>query len=118
MDAPLAAGAHEQWADLNTRFHLAISRLAGMPMLQEMTRARLVDRWDRVRRYYFSGVLVHRAQQAQAEHRACSRSMERARPAARSRRPMPPPQPEARSLAYTATSRAAPARHEKRERHA
>src|SRR5438874_725731 len=67
MDRALASGAHEQWADLNTRFHALISRLTGMPMLQEMME-RVLDRWDRVRRFFFSGVLVHRAQQAQKEH--------------------------------------------------
>jgi len=67
MDRALASGAHEQWADLNTRFHAAISRLTGMPMLQEMME-RVLDRWDRVRRFFFSGVLVHRAHQAQQEH--------------------------------------------------
>ena len=69
MDRALAEGVHEQWADLNTRFHLTISRLSAMPMLQEML-ARALDHWDRVRRYYFSGVLVHRAEQAQEEHHA------------------------------------------------
>jgi DNA-binding GntR family transcriptional regulator len=67
MDAALAAGAHEQWAELNTRFHAAISRLTAMPLLQEMM-ARALDRWDRVRRFFFAGVLVHRAHQAQREH--------------------------------------------------
>ena len=38
-----------------------------MPMLQEMME-RVLDRWDRVRRFFFAGVLVHRAQQAQQEH--------------------------------------------------
>lgn len=68
MDEAVAANRHEEWADLNTRFHLAISRLSAMPMLQEMTE-RVLARWDRVRRYYFSGVLVHRIEQAQGEHR-------------------------------------------------
>jgi len=67
MDRALAAGMPEQWADLNSRFHGTIARLTGMPMLQEMME-RSLDRWDRVRRYYFSGVLVHRAEQAQQEH--------------------------------------------------
>ena len=65
----LAGGQPEQWADLNNRFHATIARLTGMPMLQEMME-RALDRWDRVRRYYFSGVLVHRAEQAQQEHHA------------------------------------------------
>lgn len=67
MDGALAAGMTEQWADMNNRFHAAIAGLTGMPMLQEMME-RALDRWDRVRRYYFSGVLVHRAEQAQQEH--------------------------------------------------
>ena len=74
MDRALLAGRAEQWADLNTRFHLTISRLAGMPMLHEMTE-RVLDRWDRVRRYYFSGVLLHRVDQAQQEHHALLEAM-------------------------------------------
>lgn len=67
MDRALAAGRHEEWADLNTRFHLALCALAGMPMLHEMME-RVLDHWDRLRRYFFSGVLAHRLEQAQAEH--------------------------------------------------
>ena len=67
MDQALAAEAHEHWAELNTRFHATISRLTAMPLLQEMME-RVLDRWDRVRRFFFAGVLVHRAQQAQQEH--------------------------------------------------
>ena len=74
MDASLAARMTDQWADLNNRFHAAIARLTGMPMLQEMME-RALDRWDRVRRYYFSGVLVHRAEQAQQEHHALLEAM-------------------------------------------
>jgi len=76
MDRALAAGAPEQWADLNNRFHAAIARLTGMPMLQEMME-RALDRWDRVRRYYFSGVLVHRAEHAQQEHHALLEAMKK-----------------------------------------
>ena len=68
MDEALDADAPQRWAELNTRFHLAISDLTAMPMLQEMMR-RAFDHWDRVRRHYFSGVLVRRARRAQAEHR-------------------------------------------------
>jgi DNA-binding GntR family transcriptional regulator len=69
LDAALAAGRHEEWADLNTRFHLTLSRGAGMPMLLEMME-RVLDHWDRLRRFYFSGVLAHRLEQAQKEHRS------------------------------------------------
>ncbi len=68
MDEALDEDATERWAELNTRFHLAIGDLTGMPMLQEMLQ-RAFDHWDRVRRHYFSGVLVRRARRAQAEHR-------------------------------------------------
>jgi len=74
MDEAVASGSLEQWADMNNRFHAAIARLAGMPMLQEMME-RALDRWDRVRRYYFAGVLVHRAEQAQQEHHALLAAM-------------------------------------------
>jgi DNA-binding GntR family transcriptional regulator len=67
MDQALDADAPQLWAELNTRFHLAISALTGMPMLQEMMQ-RAFDHWDRVRRHYFKGVLVRRARRAQAEH--------------------------------------------------
>ena len=67
MDEALDADEPQRWAELNTRFHLAISDLTAMPMLQEMMR-RAFDHWDRVRRYYFSGVLARRARRAQAEH--------------------------------------------------
>lgn len=69
MDNALEAGAPQHWAELNTRFHLAISRIADMPILQEMMQ-RAFDYWDRVRRYYFSDVLVHRTRLAQLEHHA------------------------------------------------
>lgn len=69
MDAALLAGQHEHWAELNTRFHLGISRMARMPLLHEMME-RILDRWDQVRRFYFSGVLVNRADVAQQEHHA------------------------------------------------
>ena len=68
MDRALEAGSPLHWAEINTQFHLSISRLAGMPILQDMMQ-RAVDYWDRVRRYYFRDVLIHRTRLAQAEHR-------------------------------------------------
>jgi DNA-binding GntR family transcriptional regulator len=38
-------------------------------MLEDMLQ-RAFDRWERVRRFYFSDVLVHRTRIAQAEHHA------------------------------------------------
>jgi DNA-binding GntR family transcriptional regulator len=67
MDKAIDAGSPGLWADLNTRFHLAIADIARMPMLQDMLR-RAFDHWERVRRHYFSDVLIHRTRLAQAEH--------------------------------------------------
>jgi DNA-binding GntR family transcriptional regulator len=68
MDRAAADGRFEEWADLNTRFHQAISVATELPLLQEMTE-RLLGRWDRIRRHYFNGVLSHRVKAAQREHR-------------------------------------------------
>jgi DNA-binding GntR family transcriptional regulator len=67
MDRALAAGRPGLWAELNTEFHLAISRMSGMPMVDQMLR-RALDHWDRVRRFFFTGVVTRRAQAAQHEH--------------------------------------------------
>jgi DNA-binding GntR family transcriptional regulator len=75
MERALEAGSPQRWAEMNTRFHLAITRLADMPILMEMMQ-RAVDYWDRVRRFYFRDVLIHRTRLAQAEHRAIVTHME------------------------------------------
>ena len=67
MDGALAAGSIETWARLNRTLHRAIGEIAAMPLLQEMTE-RVLVRWERLRRHYFEGVLVPRAEQAQREH--------------------------------------------------
>ncbi|MPY86865.1 MAG: FCD domain-containing protein [Luteitalea sp.] len=69
MDEAALAGQYDQWAELNTRFHLTISAIPGLALLQEMSE-RVLARWGRVRRFYFRGVLVRRVAQAQQEHRA------------------------------------------------
>jgi DNA-binding GntR family transcriptional regulator len=68
MDAALAANDREGWAALNRRFHLTISELPGLELVQHLT-AKVLDRWDRLRRHYFKGVLANRVEQAQQEHR-------------------------------------------------
>jgi DNA-binding GntR family transcriptional regulator len=74
MDRTLASDGQAAWAELNATFHLTISRLSGMPMLDQMLR-RALDHWDRVRHYYFSGVLTRRADVAQREHHELVRHM-------------------------------------------
>ena len=65
---------YDDWASLNTQFHLTIGALPGLALLREMTE-RVLARWGRVRRFYFRGVLVRRAEQAQQEHRAILKAM-------------------------------------------
>jgi DNA-binding GntR family transcriptional regulator len=74
MDKAVEAKRYAQWAGLNTEFHLLIGALPGLPMLREMTE-RVVARWGRIRRFYFRGVLVARAERAQQEHRDILESM-------------------------------------------
>lgn len=74
MDDALLGGAHERWSELNSRFHVAISDATGMPLLREMTE-RVLAQWDRVRRHYFDGVLVRRAETAQREHHEMAAAM-------------------------------------------
>ena len=69
MDEALAAGRLESWAELNARFHVMLGALPGLPLLEQMTN-QAFDRWDRVRRYFFSNVLALRVSQAQQEHHA------------------------------------------------
>jgi DNA-binding GntR family transcriptional regulator len=74
MDKAVASKRYAHWADLNTRFHVMIGALPRLPMLREMTE-RVLAQWGRIHRFYFRGVLVHRAEQAQQEHRAMFAAM-------------------------------------------
>jgi DNA-binding GntR family transcriptional regulator len=67
MDEAVNRNQFDAWADLNTRFHVAISDVPGLPLLRQ-TNAQALDRWDRIRRYFYDGVLSHRVPQAQREH--------------------------------------------------
>ena len=69
MDADLATGRIDSWAERNRSLHRAIGAIAAMPLLQEMTE-RILVRWERLRRLYFEGVVVPRAEHAQREHHA------------------------------------------------
>ena len=67
MDDAVARRQPAEWAGQNTQFHRMIGELPGLPMLADMT-VRTLARWDRIRRYFFQGVLVHRIAEAQLEH--------------------------------------------------
>jgi DNA-binding GntR family transcriptional regulator len=74
MEAALAANDREEWAALNRRFHLTISELPGLDLVKDLT-SKVLDRWDRLRRHYFKGVLANRVEQAQQEHQQILEAM-------------------------------------------
>jgi DNA-binding GntR family transcriptional regulator len=74
MDAVAESNRLEVWGDLNTQFHVAIASMTGLPMLLQMT-VQAFDRWNQMRRYFFSNVLAVRARQAQREHHAIVQAM-------------------------------------------
>lgn len=74
MDAVVESGRLEVWGDFNTQFHVTIATMTGLPMLLQMT-VQAFDRWNQMRRYFFSDVLAVRAPQAQREHHAIVAAM-------------------------------------------
>lgn len=74
MDGALQRGSYEAWGELNTRFHATITDMTAIPMLKEMSK-RVLDKWDRIRRYFFNEVLVHRIFRSQQEHCAIVRAI-------------------------------------------
>lgn len=68
MATAIAEGNVERWSELNTEFHKKISRVSGMPFLQQITEKAL-EKWDRMRRYFLTEVLYERTEQAHEEHR-------------------------------------------------
>lgn len=57
-----------RWSELNNQFHLAVADISGMKMLPRFT-SRVLDSWDRLRRYYFKSFVTLRMKEAQADHR-------------------------------------------------
>jgi DNA-binding GntR family transcriptional regulator len=74
LDAAMEQQEPETWAELNIEFHREIAAITGMPMLTEMMN-RILDRWDRVRRYV--RVLPHRMPEAQQQHREIVKALQR-----------------------------------------
>lgn len=67
MDAVLQNQTYEMWGSHNTQFHATFTEVTEMPMLIEISN-RVLDKWNRIRRYYFKQVLVHRLIESQEEH--------------------------------------------------
>ena len=68
---------YERWGELNTRLHVSIAGYTGMPTLREMTE-RVFDLWYRVRRCFFSEVVLQRVLQSQQRAPRHIRSLARA----------------------------------------
>ena len=75
MDQAIEGGLYDTWADLNTRFHAGIAAIPGLTLLRQSSEQAL-DRWDRVRRFFYNGVLSHRVAQAQHEHHELMTALE------------------------------------------
>jgi DNA-binding GntR family transcriptional regulator len=75
MDQVLKSERFEKWGQLNAQFHRTIVVSAEMPLLKEM-HLKILDKWDRIRRYFFSEVLINRHGQSQEEHEAIVEAIE------------------------------------------
>jgi len=68
MEQAYQNGEIDRWSDLNGEFHLRVSEITGMELLQEFTR-RTLNYWGRIRLCYLKGMVSIRIPPAQAEHR-------------------------------------------------
>jgi len=76
MDLAEKKSEPEKWSALNMEFHLAMSEATGMPWLHEIT-TRVLGNWDRIRRHFFLGGSEHRFAEAQKEHHAILKALEK-----------------------------------------
>ena len=76
MDAAEKKSEAEKWSALNMEFHLAMSEATGMPWLHEIT-TRVLGNWDRIRRHFFREGSEHRFAEAQKEHHAILKALEK-----------------------------------------
>lgn len=67
MDAAAEAGNPDNWASLNTKFHLAIAGTAHMPLVKELT-ARVLGRWERLYSLYLREYVLSRMAFSQEDH--------------------------------------------------
>ena len=76
MDVAEKKSEQEKWSALNMEFHLAMSEATGMPWLHEIT-TRVLGNWDRIRRHFFREGSEHRFAEAQKEHHAILKALEK-----------------------------------------
>ena len=68
MEQYAESGDANHWSELNNQFHLAVANVSEMKMLPRFT-SRVLDGWDRLRRYYFKSFIAVRMKEAQEDHR-------------------------------------------------
>jgi DNA-binding GntR family transcriptional regulator len=76
MDTFIKEEKFKEWALKNSEFHMKITAISGMPLLKEMLN-RVLNKWDRIRKYFFSEVVVYRDNQSQSEHWALLQALEK-----------------------------------------
>jgi DNA-binding GntR family transcriptional regulator len=69
MDKVLKSRHFDEWGQRNAEFHSNIVNITAMSTLKEM-HLKVLDKWDRIHRYFFSEVLVNSHSQSQDEHYA------------------------------------------------
>ncbi|GGH85946.1 DNA-binding GntR family transcriptional regulator [Pullulanibacillus pueri] len=67
MDLILEQRDYGKWGQLNAEFHQSIVNLTLMPTLNIM-HTKVLDKWDRIHRYFFSEILIDRHDESQSEH--------------------------------------------------
>jgi DNA-binding GntR family transcriptional regulator len=75
MDQHIQNEEFEKWAEVNGEFHLAITNITGMPLLKEMQN-RVLDKWERIRTYFFSEILIYRHAESNLDHMALIQAIE------------------------------------------
>jgi DNA-binding GntR family transcriptional regulator len=68
MEEAFAAGDSERWSELNGQFHRFVSGITNMKLIMEFT-GRVLDRWDRLRRWYLGRIVSKRIPAAMEDHR-------------------------------------------------
>ncbi len=67
MTPYVQTGDADSWSEINYQFHLTVAKMSGMKMLPRFTR-RVLDGWDRLRRFYLKPFIASRMSEAQADH--------------------------------------------------
>jgi DNA-binding GntR family transcriptional regulator len=76
METVSGCADSEQWSELNGRFHRLVAAMTTMPQLIDFT-GRVLDSWDRLRRWYLKPIVSQRIAAAMEDHRQMVALLER-----------------------------------------